>query len=120
MIEGYEHRFVPGSPGDAGPTLLLLHGTGGDENDLISLGQMLLPDANLLSPRGTVLESGMNRFFRRVAEGVFDQEDLSARTADLGSFIERATIQYGFDPAHIIAVGYSNRRGWRPPFCSTE
>ncbi|MGQ0641231.1 MAG: alpha/beta hydrolase [Gemmatimonadaceae bacterium] len=104
---GFIHRFVPGSAAGA-PTLLLLHGTGGDENDLIALGQQLLPGAPLLSPRGRVLERGMPRFFRRLAEGVFDQEDLARRTDELVDFIREASAEYRVDPARIVAVGYSN------------
>ena len=107
MIGRYEYRYVPAA-GIAVPTLLLLHGTGGDENDLIPLGQLLLPNANLLSPRGNVPEGGMARFFRRLREGVFDLEDLSVRTQDLAEFIELAADQLGFDPSRVIAVGYSN------------
>src|SRR5262245_29963500 len=103
----YVHRYLPPN-GDDPRTLLLLHGTGGDENDLVHLGQMLAPDAGLLSPRGTVLENGAPRFFRRLAEGVFDIEDLHARTKDLIAFVGAAAARYGFDPARVIAVGFSN------------
>ena len=108
MLEGYDHRFVLGPAGNEAPTLLLLHGTGGDENDLLPLGRLILPEANMLSPRGNVPENGMNRFFRRLAEGVFDQEDLRRRTEDLGRFIDTAAVRYGLDRERIIAVGYSN------------
>ena len=104
---GYVHRYLPPS-GDDPRTLLLLHGTGGDENDLIPLGQMLAPDAGILSPRGTVNENGAARFFRRLAEGVFDIEDLHARTKDLVAFIGGAAGQYRFDPSKVVAVGFSN------------
>lgn len=103
----FEHRFVPGTDGSA-PTLLLLHGTGGNENDLIPLGGELLPGASLLSPRGKVLEHGMPRFFRRLAEGVFNEEDLKFRTGELAEFVEESADRYGFDPANLIAVGFSN------------
>ncbi len=106
-LETYVHRYLP-PQGDDRRTLLLLHGTGGDENDLIQLGQMLAPDAGLLSPRGTVLENGAPRFFKRHAEGVFDQEDLRARTKDLIAFIRAAADQYDFDPNQVTAVGFSN------------
>jgi phospholipase/carboxylesterase len=86
---GFIHRFIPGQ-GDA-PTLLLLHGTGGSEVDLLSLGQSLAPGAALLSPRGKVLENGMPRFFRRLAEGVFDTEDLKRRTHELADFVTSAS-----------------------------
>lgn len=101
------HRFVPGANKSA-PTLLLLHGTGGNENDLLELGSMLAPGAALLSPRGNVLEGDMPRFFRRLAEGVFDLEDLVHRSAELAGFVKAAADLYGFDPSRVIAVGYSN------------
>ena len=89
-------------------TLLLLHGTGGDEHDLVPLAAMLDPDANILSPRGQVLENGAPRFFRRLAEGVFDEADLRARTASLVDFITAAAAEYGFDPLQVTAAGFSN------------
>lgn len=88
--------------------MLMLHGTGGDENDLIPLGRELLPGAAILSPRGKVLENGMPRFFRRVAEGVFDLEDLERRTEELARFIEWAREEYNFHERKLIAAGYSN------------
>lgn len=103
----FVHRFVPGRTADA-PVLLLLHGTGGDENDLLPLGRALAPGAALLSARGKVLEAGMPRFFRRLAEGVFDVPDLIERTQELADFVRDASAEYGFDPAAVIAVGYSN------------
>jgi predicted esterase/catechol 2,3-dioxygenase-like lactoylglutathione lyase family enzyme len=102
------HRFVAAEDAGHAPTLLLLHGTGGDEGDLLQIGQMLLPEANLLSPRGQVLEHGMPRFFRRLAEGVFDRDDLIAQTNALADFVAAAAQRYGFDPNRVIAVGYSN------------
>lgn len=99
------HRF---DPGDSGATLLLLHGTGGDENDLLPLGRELAPEANLLSPRGAVLEQGMPRFFRRLAMGVFDEEDLVRRAADLARFVDAAAARYDFDARRVHALGYSN------------
>jgi predicted esterase len=105
-IAGFVHRFVPGRPGD--PTLLLLHGTGGDENDLLPLGPMVMPGATLLSPRGKVLENGMPRFFRRFAEGVFDLEDLRARTTELAGFVKDACAAHSLDASNVIAVGFSN------------
>jgi phospholipase/carboxylesterase len=104
---GFIHRFVP-AKGDDWTTLLLLHGTGGDENDLLPLGRMLYEQAALLSPRGKVLENGAPRFFRRLAEGVFDHEDLVNRTHELAGFVEAATSEYGLDPGGIFAVGFSN------------
>ncbi len=105
---GFIHRFVPGEGTAAGTTLLLLHGTGGNEDDLLELGGALLPGAARLSPRGRVLERGMPRFFRRIAEGVFDLEDLARRTDELVAFLRDASAAYRFDPARIVAVGYSN------------
>ena len=99
------HDFVPGS---SSRTLLLLHGTGGNERDLISLGRELDPNAALLSPRGKVLENGMPRFFRRLAEGVFDLEDLKYRTNELADFVAAAAQHYGFASDNVVAVGYSN------------
>jgi phospholipase/carboxylesterase len=102
---GFVHSFLPG---ESGVTLLLLHGTGGDENDLVPLGRELAPGAAILSPRGKVSEYGAARFFRRLAEGVFDREDLVFRTHELAGFIEAAAEEYGFDPSRLVAVGYSN------------
>lgn len=99
------HRFEAGSDPT---TLLLLHGTGGDEHDLVPLGRMVHPTASLLSPRGKVLEGGMPRFFRRLAMGVFDVEDLKARAAELLTFVDMAATTYGFDRSKVIALGYSN------------
>ena len=99
------HEFVPGS---SERTLLLLHGTGGNEHDLIPLGRELDPTAALLSPRGKVLENGMPRFFRRVAEGVFDLDDLKKRTHELADFVVGASRHYKLAANHIVAVGYSN------------
>jgi predicted esterase len=105
---GFIHRFVAPAPAGPKTTLLLLHGTGADEQDLIPLGQELLPGAALLSPRGRVLEHGMPRFFRRLAEGVFDLEDLKVQTDALARFIDSAARKYGLADNKIIAVGYSN------------
>lgn len=102
---GFQHRFVAGADGS---TLLLLHGTGGNESDLLGLGRHLNPNASLLSPRGKVLEHGMPRFFRRLSLGVFDVPDLIEQTHDLARFIERAAEEYELDPERITAVGYSN------------
>jgi predicted esterase len=99
------HEFIPGT---SDRTLLLLHGTGGNERDLVPLGRELDPNAALLSPRGKVLESGMPRFFRRLAEGVFDLEDLKHRTSELADFVTAAAQHYGFASDNVIAVGYSN------------
>jgi phospholipase/carboxylesterase len=107
MSTEFIHRFETGASA-AEPTLLVLHGTGGDENDLIPLARLLSGSAAILSPRGQVLENGKPRFFRRLAEGVFDLDDLRIRTRELGEFLVRAAQQYGFDPSRVYAVGYSN------------
>ncbi|SEM48158.1 alpha/beta hydrolase [Bradyrhizobium sp. OK095] len=99
------HRFEPATNTGSHP-LLLLHGTGGDENDLLGLGKMISPGAALLSPRGRVLEHGMPRFFRRLAEGVLDEEDVRKRAAELGDFVTDARQRYGI--AAPVAVGFSN------------
>ncbi|PYJ35697.1 MAG: phospholipase [Verrucomicrobia bacterium] len=99
------HEFVPGK---SDRTLLLLHGTGGNERDLVPLGRELDPRAALLSPRGKVLENGMPRFFRRLAEGVFDLEDLKNRTSELADFVAAAAQHYGFAADKVVAAGYSN------------
>ena len=104
---GFVHRCLPGED-ESSPTLLLLHGTGGNEEDLIPVGQELAPGAAFLSPRGKVSEYGAPRFFRRLAEGVFDQEDLLLRTHELAEFVEAASAEYGFDRSKLVAVGYSN------------
>jgi predicted esterase len=104
----FVHRFVPASASGPKTTLLLLHGTGGDEQDLIPLGQQLLPGAALLSPRGRVLEHGMPRFFRRLAEGVFDLDDLRLQTDALAEFVSTALQKYGLGDNKLIAIGYSN------------
>jgi phospholipase/carboxylesterase len=95
-------------PGPGGPPLLLLHGTGGDENDLLPLRAHLAPDAPVLSVRGTVLENGAPRFFRRLREGVFDEDDLRAGVDELAEFLAAAEREYGVEPGAWTAVGFSN------------
>ncbi|WP_291825175.1 alpha/beta hydrolase [Bosea sp. (in: a-proteobacteria)] len=99
------HLYEPGGDPARAP-LLLLHGTGGDERDLIGLGRAVAPGAALLSPRGKVLEGPMPRFFRRLAEGVFDEDDLRRRTHELADFIEASRARYGLQQP--VAVGFSN------------
>ncbi len=101
--QSFTHRFEPGGP----PPHLLLHGTGGDESDLLPLGRALSPGSALLSPRGKVLENGMPRFFRRFAEGVFDEDDVRRRAGELASFVAEAREAYGLG-APPVAVGFSN------------
>src|SRR5205814_3310807 len=105
MMNDFIYRFIPGA-GDR--TLLLLHGTGGNENDLLPLGRAIDPDASLLSPRGKVLENGAPRFFRRLAEGVFDEKDVVARAHELANFVSVAAKKHGFDQNTLVAIGYSN------------
>ena len=100
----FRYRFVPSTDPAAPP--LLLHGTGGNEDDLLPLGHIVSPGSALLSPRGMVLEGGMPRFFRRLAEGVFDEDDLRRRTADLAAFVAEARAEHGL--AAPVAVGFSN------------
>jgi phospholipase/carboxylesterase len=102
---GFVHRFIPGQ---SSRTLLLLHGTGGNEDNLLELGRAIDPAAALLSPRGKVLENGAPRFFRRLAEGVFDEADVVHRAKELSAFIKAAIQTYEIDASHLVAVGYSN------------
>jgi phospholipase/carboxylesterase len=99
------HEFLPGT---SSRTLLLLHGTGGNERDLLALGRELDASAALLSPRGKILENGMPRFFRRLSEGVFDLKDLTHRTNELADFVTTAAKHYDFAMDQLAAVGYSN------------
>jgi phospholipase/carboxylesterase len=103
----FTHVYQPPSVVGA-PTLLMLHGTGGNEHELVPLAAELMPGAGVLSPRGKVLEHGMPRFFRRFAEGVFDLDDLRQRTQELADFVSEASGHYRFDPSRVIAVGFSN------------
>ncbi|WP_166244840.1 alpha/beta hydrolase [Paenibacillus turpanensis] len=102
-----KHLFQQGAD-QGGITLALFHGTGGTERDLLPLAERIDPAASILSVRGNVLENGMPRFFRRLAEGVFDEQDLVFRTGELNDFLTQASAEYGFDRANVVAVGYSN------------
>jgi phospholipase/carboxylesterase len=106
-LDLHVHRWEP--PAELGaPTLLLLHGTGGDENDLLPLARMVAPAAAVLSVRGNVMEQGMPRFFRRLSEGVFDLDDLHRRTDALAEFLVAAAERYGFAASNLYALGFSN------------
>lgn len=105
---GYIHTWTPATGSDASRVLLLLHGTGGDEHDLLPLGRALDPSAALLSPRGNVLERGMPRFFRRLSEGVLDLEDVRTRAKELTEFVSAASLRYRFDTAQLTVAGFSN------------
>ncbi|MCQ4085315.1 alpha/beta hydrolase [Saccharibacillus sp. JS10] len=102
-----KHIFQKGSNENL-PTIVVFHGTGGTENDLIPLAEMIAPGASILSLRGNISENGMSRFFRRLAEGVFDEEDLIFRTNEIRDFLSEAAEQYGFDVSNLVALGYSN------------
>lgn len=105
----FVHKYVPAADGaEVRRPLLLLHGTGGNENQLLEVGAFIAPGAPLLSPRGKVLENGMNRYFRRIADGVFDMDDLMVRTDELASFLTDARTAYGWGEARFVAVGFSN------------
>jgi predicted esterase len=101
------HHVYQRPPAAGAPTLLLLHGTGGDEHDMVPLAG-LMPGAGVLSPRGKVLEQGAPRFFRRLAEGVFDVDDLKQRAGELADFVAAAAAHYTFDASRVVAMGYSN------------
>ncbi|MDX8537890.1 MULTISPECIES: alpha/beta hydrolase [Mesorhizobium] len=100
----YTHKLLPGSPGS--PLLFVFHGTGGDENQLVSLGRELVPSASIVSPRGDVSEQGAARFFRRTGEGVYDMEDLARATAKMAAFI-KAHVEAA-KPSTVLGLGYSN------------
>ncbi len=106
-LQEFTHQFQPATAPDL-PTLLVLHGTGGSEHDLLPLGRLLCDGAALLSPRGRVVEHGMPRFFRRFAEGVFDLDDVRVRAGELAGFVTAAVAAHGLDAGRIVAVGYSN------------
>jgi phospholipase/carboxylesterase/glyoxalase family protein len=105
---GFIHRFVPAEDKTSAETLVVLHGTGGDENDLIGIGQAIAPGAAILSPRGNVLENGAPRFFKRLAEGVFDPKEVRSRSEELARFIRAASSKYGLNSERVFALGYSN------------
>jgi len=105
LISHFQHRYAKGT---SSRVILALHGTGGTENDLIPLAKNIDPNASILSPRGQVSENGMPRFFRRLAEGVFDVPDLILRTNELADWLDVARQHYGFDRSNLVAVGYSN------------
>lgn len=105
---GFIHRFLPAKESASGETLIVLHGTGGDENDLIGIGEAVAPGAAILSPRGNVLENGAPRFFKRLAEGVFDPKEVRSRAEELARFIRAAISRYGLDSSRVHALGYSN------------
>lgn len=107
-LEAFVHEYVPAPSGGDALTFLLLHGTGGDERSMLHLGPELDEGAGMLAPRGKVTEAGMNRFFRRFAEGVFDLDDLHARAGELAGWVRAAAAAHGFDPHRVVAVGYSN------------
>jgi phospholipase/carboxylesterase len=102
------HVFLPADDPAAGPPLLLFHGTGGNEYDLLPLRDRLSPGAAVLSVRGTVLENGMPRFFRRIREGVFDEDDLRRRADELAEFVVEASSAYEIEDRSLVAVGFSN------------
>lgn len=104
---GFIHRFRPAATG-VSDTILALHGTGGTEDDLIGIAQTVAPGAAVISPRGKVLEAGAPRFFRRLAEGVFDPAEVRSRGEELAKFIRQAVTHYALDPARVFALGYSN------------
>jgi predicted esterase len=105
---GFTHRLVPAEEAASGETLIVLHGTGGNENDLIGIGQAIAPGAAILSPRGNVSENGAARFFKRLAEGVFDPKEVRSRAEELARFIRAAIAKYGLDVTRVYALGYSN------------
>jgi phospholipase/carboxylesterase len=105
---GFIHRFLPAEDKTSAETLIVLHGTGGNEDDLIGIGQAIAPGAAILSPRGKVLENGAPRFFKRLAEGVFDPKEVRSRAEELAGFIRAAISRYALNPERVFAMGYSN------------
>jgi predicted esterase len=109
MSSTFIHRYIPAShSSETAHTLLLLHGTGGDEHDMLPIGRLFGENLNLLSPRGKVSEFGAARFFRRLAEGVFDVEDMKVQATDLQHFLLAAAREYSFNASTVTALGYSN------------
>jgi phospholipase/carboxylesterase len=108
---GFIHRYIPASDPSL-PPLLLLHGTGADENDLIPLGEMLMPGTALLSPRGKVSEDGLNRFFKRFDEGAWDREDLKRRTQELAAFVSLARQTYRLERPLVLGFSNGANIGW--------
>ncbi|MBK5237946.1 MAG: alpha/beta hydrolase [Actinomycetales bacterium] len=106
LLEAWPHQFRQGVQG--APVLLLLHGTGGNEEEIMGLAAHLDPEATILAPRGRVTEQGMNRWFRRLGEGNFDVDDVIVQAAELAEFIEAARAHYGLDDQRLVAVGFSN------------
>lgn len=104
---GFIHRFIPGQESTA-ETIIVLHGTGGDENSLVGIAQAVAPGSAIISPRGNVMEHGAPRFFKRLAEGVFDPAEVRSRGQELARFIRAAIINYNLDPGRVFALGYSN------------
>ena len=105
---GFIHKYIPAGDAESGEAVFIFHGTGGDEESLLPVAGIILPGAAVVSPRGKVLENGMPRFFRRLAEGVFDLEDLHLRTEEMAKFIEKARASYGLEGKRLVAAGYSN------------
>lgn len=108
MKEQFQHTFIPAKNKKDSYTILLLHGTGGDENGLVDIGKLFGKDVNLLGVRGKVSEGGMPRYFKRLAEGVFDMEDLNFRTKELYDYLISSSDEFGINKNKIIALGYSN------------
>ncbi len=106
-LDEWPHLFAEGASADA-PVVLTLHGTGGDEREIVALGTSLVPGAAVLSPRGRVREGLANRWFRRLGEGVFDVDDVIARAAELAAFIVAARSRYALEHRELIATGFSN------------
>ena len=105
---GFIHKYIPPANPLSLDTLVLFHGTGGDEDSMVQIGSTVSQESGLLSPRGKILENGMPRFFRRLSEGVFDHEDMKDRTIELVKFINSASKEYGYDLRKLSALGYSN------------